>query len=317
MLRVAVLEAFDAAMQAVIRGHAGDGLELIFTASNSDTDRAVALATAEYAVVRGVRLDAALLDAASILRLLHQWGTGTDHLPVADALARGLVVARSPGRNAPTVADMTVGLMLACLRRIPQSDARLRAGGWADAALWSVGRDLTGARVGLLGYGAIAQLVARRLAGFDCEIAYTRASGPMPGVPGFRALDDLLGWADVVSLHLPLTPVTRNLLSADRLALMRPGSVLINTARGGVVDEDALTAALHSGHLAAAGIDAFSAEPLPMDAALLSAPNTVLSPHVAGRTADNLRRMVQHWAANIRIHAEGGQIDPGDLVTSA
>jgi phosphoglycerate dehydrogenase-like enzyme len=315
MPRVAVLEAFDAAMQAVIRGHAGDGLELIFTASNADADRAAALATADYAVVRGVLMAPALLDAAPNLRMLHQWGTGTDHLPVAAALARGILLARSPGRNAPTVADLTLGLMLACLRRIPQSDARLRAGGWADEDLWTTGRDLTGAKVGLVGYGAIAQQVARRLAGFDCDIGYTRASGPMAGVPGFRALDDLLGWADIVSLHLPLTPATRNLLSAERLARMRPGAILINTARGGVVDEAALAACLQSGHLAAAGIDAFSAEPLPPDAALLSAPNTVLSPHVAGRTADNLRRMVQHWAANIRTHAAGGQIDPGDLVT--
>lgn len=316
MVRVAVLEAFDTAMKAVIRGHVGDDLDLVFTASNSDADRAQALAKANYAVVRGVRMAPSLLDAAPQLRLLHQWGTGTDYMPVAAALARGVMVARSPGRNAPTIADMTVGLMLACLRRIPQSDARLRAGDWADEALWATGRDLTGARVGLIGYGAIAQLVARRLQGFDCDIGYTRASGPLAGVAGYRALDDVLAWADVISLHLPLTPDTRNLLSAARLAQMRPGAVLINTARGGIVDEAALAGCLHSGHIAAAGIDAFEAEPLAADAPILSAPNTVLSPHIAGRTRDNLRRMVQHWAGNIRIHAAGGQIDPGDLVTA-
>lgn len=317
MPRVAVLEAFDSAMQQVIRGHAGPDLTLIFPASNTDADRAAALAMADYAVVRGVRMAEGLLEAGPSLRLLHQWGTGTDHLPVAAALAKGLVVARSPGRNAPSVADLTVGLMLSCLRRIPQSDLRLRAGNWADETLWSEGRDLTGARVGLLGYGAIASQVARRLTGFDCDIGYTRASGPVAGVAGYRALDDLLAWADVISLHLPLTPETQNLLSTERLAQMRPGAVLINTARGGLVDEVALTACLHSGHIAAAGLDAFHAEPLPPDAPLLTAPNTVLSPHVAGRTRDNLRRMVQHWAGNIRIHAAGGQIDPADLVMRA
>ncbi len=316
MVRVAVLEAFDTAMKAVIRGHVGNDLDLVFTASNSDADRAEALAKVDYAVVRGVRMAPALLDAAPRLRLLHQWGTGTDYMPVAAALARGVIVARSPGRNAPTIADMTVGLMLACLRRIPQSDARLRAGGWADEALWTTGRDLTGARVGLIGYGAIAQLVARRLAGFDCEIGYTRPSGPLAGVAGFRGLDELLEWADVISLHLPLTPFTSDLLSAARLAQMRPGAVLINTARGGIVDEAALADCLHAGHIAAAGIDAFEAEPLAADAPILTAPNTVLSPHIAGRTRDNLRRMVQHWAGNIRIHAAGGQIDSGDLVTA-
>lgn len=312
---VAVLEAFDGPMQATIRAHAGDGVTLVFAASNTDADRVAALADADYAVVRGVRMAPALLDHAPRLRLLHQWGTGTDFLPVAQALARGVVVARSPGRNAPTIADLTIGLMLACLRGIPRSDTRVRAGQWADEGQWVTGRDLTGARVGLVGYGAIAQGVARRLSGFDCAVVYTRQSGPMDGAPGHLPLAALLASVDVLSLHVPLTPATRSMIGAAELALMQRGAVLINTARGGIVDEAALAAALTSGQIGAAGIDAFDTEPMTADNPLLSAPNTVLSPHVAGRTRDNLRRMVQHWAANIRAHAAGQALDPGDLVT--
>lgn len=312
--RVAVLEAFHPAMQETVRALAGPDLALAFPATNGEDDRAAALEGARYAVVRGVRMPARLLDRAPGLRLLHQWGTGTDHLPVAEAQARGILVARSPGRNAPTVADMTIGLMLACLRRIPQSDARVRAGLWADEALWEEGRDLTGATVGLAGFGAIAQLVMRRLRGFDARVLYTRAGGPLPDVPGFAPLDEMLPQLDVLSLHLPLTDATRGLIGAERLARLPRGAALVNTARGGIVDEEALVRVLEDGHLAAAGLDAFETEPLTPDSPLLRAPNCVLSPHAAGRTRDNLARMVRHWAGNIRAHAAGQPLDPGDLV---
>lgn len=314
MARIAVLEFFEAPMQAVIRNLAGPDHDLVFPASNDLADRTAALQGAHYAVVRGVRMPETLLGAAPQLALLHQWGTGTDHLPVAAARARGIVVARSPGRNAPSVADMTIALMLACLRRIPSSDARLRAGHWADEALWHEGRDLSGARVGLVGFGAIAAQVARRLVGFDCTICYTRLRGPVDGVHGFKPLEALISGSDILSLHLPLTDATRGLISAERIAAMPRGAVLINTSRGGLVDESALAQALVAGHLSSTGIDAFAEEPVSMTSPLLAAPNAVLSPHVAGRTRDNLARMVRHWAENIRKHAADLPLDDGDLV---
>lgn len=310
MPRVALLEHFGEEVRPRLQALAGDDLDLVHCASNSFEDRAAILRDADYAVVRSVKMPAELLDAAPKLRLIHQWGTGTDGIPVAEARARGITVARSPGKNAPSVADLTVGLMLAALRRLCVGDARIRAGDWAEPDLYETGRDLTGARVGLVGYGAIAQAVEKRLAGFDCEVIHSRASGGAGSVP----FDDMIGRVDILSLHAPATPETRHLINADTIARMRRGTVLINTARGELVDEDALAAALNSGQIGAAGIDAFAVEPLPANSPLRDAPNTVFSAHSGGRTRDNFARIIRHWSGNIRAHAAGQALDPSDLV---
>lgn len=307
MARVALLEHFAEDVRPRLRAIAGEDLELVFCASDSIADRGAALSDAEYAVVRAVRMPAELLDAAPRLQLIHQWGTGTDGIPVAEAHARGIQIARSPGRNAPSVADLTLGLMLACLRRICVGDARIRQGEWAEPDLYEIGRDLTGARIGLIGYGAIARAVEQRLRGFDCEVLHSRAGGGMP-------IDQMIPQVDILSLHAPATAATRHMINAGLIARMRPGTVLINTARGELVDEAALAGALHSGQIGAAGLDAFAIEPLPMDSPLRNAPNTVFSAHSGGRTRDNFARIVRHWAGNIRAHAAGLSLDPGDLV---
>lgn len=311
---VALLEAFDASLQAQILEIVGDDLDLVFVADNAMESRRAALNGAEYAVVRTIPLEPELLDHAPRLKLIHQWGTGVDGIPLAAARSRRIVVARSPGVNAPSVADLTVGLMLAARRRIPQGDARLRDGSWAEPNLYEIGQDLCGSRVGLVGFGAIGKEIMRRLSGFDCDIRYTRSSGPDPAIPGYMGLDDLVRWAEILSLHLPLTDETRNLIGPDRLARMPRGACLVNTARGGIVDEAALALALSSGHLGAAAIDAYSQEPPLPDNPLLSAPNTVLSAHSGGRTRGNLARLVRHWSGNIRTHHGDGRIDPACLV---
>ena len=313
--RVAVLEPFSDETQARIRSVAGAELDIVFTAAADPAAMARALAGAEAAVVRAVRMPAALLDAAPGLRLIHQWGTGTDGIPLAAARARGIVVARSPGVNAPSLADLALGLMLACLRRIPAGDQRIRQGLWVEPDLYQTGRDLTGARVGLLGYGAIAAAVAKRLAGFECDVVYHRPSGPVAGVPGFVPLETLIGDVDVLSLHAPSTPATRRIIDAARIAAMRPGTVLINTARGDLVDEAALAAGLRSGQVGAAGLDVFDPEPLAMESPLRDAPNTVFSAHAGGRTRENFDRIVRHWSGNIRRLVSGAGIDPACLVT--
>ncbi len=307
--RVAMLERFAPDVHPRLRDLA-EGLDLVFCASDSAEDRRAALSGAEYAVVRAVRMEEALLDHTPHLKLIHQWGTGTDGIPVAAARSRGVTVARCPGVNAPSVADLTIGLMLACLRRIPAGDARIRAGLWAAPDLYETGRDLTGARVGLIGFGAIGQAVAARLSGFDCEVLHHRASGG----PGSTALDDVIASADVLSLHLPATAATRHLINADRIARMKPGAVLINTARGELVDENALCAALHAGQIGGAGLDVFEHEPLAATSPLREAPNVVFSAHSGGRTRDNFARVVRYWARNIRLHAAGEAISAGDLV---
>ena len=315
-LRVAILEAFGPVMQTRIQDIVGPDFDLIFPASNSEEDRITALANVRYAVVRAVKMPASMLDAAPDLALLHQWGTGTDGLPVPEALAKGLTVASSPGKNAASVADHTVGLMLSVMKRICVGDARVRAGDWLEPGIYEKGRDLNGATVGLVGFGAIAQCVARRLSGFDCQVLYTRRSGALEGQAGHVSFDELITRSDVVSLHAPLTEATRHLINEDTLARMKKGAFLVNTARGGVVDQDALLRALEVGHIAGAALDVFDPEPLPLDHPLRSAPNTVLTPHMSGGTQDNLARIVGHWAQNVRKHAEGAALDQGDLVTA-
>jgi phosphoglycerate dehydrogenase-like enzyme len=312
---VAVLEPFDAAMQAKVREIVGDGLTLVFPKSAELSDLIEAVQQAEFAVVRAIKMPASLLDHARQLRAIHQWGTGTDGLPIAAAKARGILLARSPGKNAPSVADLTLGLMLATLRRIVVADQRIRAGLWLEPNIYDIGRDLTGSCVGLVGFGAIGQAVAKRLAGFDCTVLYTRASGPLQGAAfEFVALEDMLDRCDIISLHLPLTDTTRHIFDRAKLGRMRKGAVLINTSRGGLVDQIALGDLLEIGHLGGAGIDAFDSEPMPIEAPLRQAPNTVFTPHCGGGTRDNLIRIVRHWSENLHKIAAGRPLDPLDVV---
>ncbi|MCR8725662.1 2-hydroxyacid dehydrogenase [Frigidibacter sp. ROC022] len=316
MPRVAVLETVDDALAAAVRAAAGPDLDLRSAAGLDAEGLAAALKGATYAVVRGARLTPELLDGAPDIRMIHAWGTGLNCIPLEAAQARGITVARSPGLNAPSVADLTLGLMLAVLRRIPAADARLRQGTWKMDALWEGARDLSELRVGLVGVGAIGQAVARRLRGFGCDIAYTRPSGPLDGQPGWLPLEGLLESVDILSLHLPLNAATRQLLGAAEFARMRRGAVLINTSRGGLVDQAAMIEALVSGQLGGLGLDVFDPEPPAPDNPLLSLPNTVLTPHVGGRTEDNLTRMVGNWARNIRAHHAGQPIPASDIVFS-
>ena len=187
---------------------------------------------------------------------------------------------------------------------------RIRAGGWAEPDLYQTGQDLTGKTVGIVGYGAIAKQVEKRLQGFDCTVIHSRSSN----APGSTPLPELLATSDLVVLLCPATPETRHLLNAQTLATMKPGAVVINPGRGELIDEQALVDALNSGHISAAALDAFDPEPLRMDAPILSAPNTVLSAHSGGRCRDNFARIVRHWSSNIRAHAAGEAINPAFLV---
>ena len=311
---VAVLEPMSTDMQAFVR-QICPKLELRFPASSNPDDFAVIVADAPYIVTRGIRFPASLLQQAKAVRLIHQWGTGIDGIPLVEAKCRGIVVARSPGVNAPTVADMTIGLMLATLRRIPQLHLTMRAGQWEMKDLWKHAFDLSSATVGLIGFGAIGQQVAARLQGFGCEIMYTKPSGPVAGSSfRFKDMESLLTECNVISLHLPLTSDTHHLIGPEQLALMKPGSVLINTARGALVDERALITALKSEQLAGAGLDVFETEPVTADNSLLGLDSVVTLPHVSGLTRDNLVRMVSHWAANIEAFDEGRPINSDCLV---
>ncbi|MDA2891406.1 2-hydroxyacid dehydrogenase [Mycolicibacterium sp. BiH015] len=238
-------------------------------------------------------------------RLVHKLGAGVNTIDVDAATARGIAVANMPGANAPSVAEGTLLLMLAALRRLPELDRATRAGeGWpSDPTLGETVRDIGGCTVGLIGYGNIAKQVERILVALGAKVLHTSTRDD--GEPGWRELSTLLADSDIVSLHLPLTDATRGLIGRDALALMKSDAILVNTSRGPIVDEAALVDALRSGGLAAAGLDVFSVEPVPADNPLLTLRNVVLTPHVTWYTADTMRRYLEFAVDNCERLRDG------------
>ncbi|OMC55960.1 hydroxyacid dehydrogenase [Mycobacterium sp. IS-836] len=250
-------------------------------------------------------LSGADLRRAPRLRLVHKLGAGVNTIDVETATKCGIAVANMPGANAPSVAEGTVLLMLAALRRLPALDHAVRRGaGWpADPELGETVRDIGGCTVGLVGYGNIAKRVGDIVTAMGATVLHTSTRDD--GRPGWRRLPELLAASDIVSLHLPLRADTVHLLDRDALARMKPDAVLVNTSRGAVVDEVALVDALRGGRLAAAGLDVFDAEPVGPDNPLLGLDNVVLTPHVTWYTADTMRRYLVEAVANCRRLRDG------------
>lgn len=250
-------------------------------------------------------LSAADLRCGRRLRLVHKFGVGINTVDVDEASRRGIAVANMPGANAASVAEATVLLMLAVQRRLlPLDTATRELRGWpTDPDLGEHCRDVGGCTVGLVGFGSIAQRVARIVAAMGATVLHTTTGDD--GMPGWRPLPELLATADIVSLHVPLTPATEGLIGRAALARMKPHAVLVNTARGPIVDEPALAEALASGRLAGAGLDVFDVEPVPADNPLLGLPNVVLSPHVSWYTADTMRRYLAAAMDNCRRLRDG------------
>jgi phosphoglycerate dehydrogenase-like enzyme len=247
-----------------------------------------------------------VMDAAPRLRLIQKIGVGVNTIDLAAAVARSIAVCNLPGSNAPAVAEMTLLLMLACLRRLPLLDAATRAGrGWAlDAAAQDEWGELGGRTVGLVGFGAIPRLLTPILLAFGCRVIHTCRTAS--GEPAWRTLPALLAESDIVSLHVPLTDATAGLIDAAALARMRPGAILVNTARGGLVDQNALVEALESGRLGAAGLDVFAHEPVgPEEARLLGLDRVVACPHVAWLTSGTWERSLNRAVENCRRLASG------------
>lgn len=239
------------------------------------------------------------------LRLIQKIGIGVNTIALDAAKARGIAVCNMPGTNSRAVAEMTLLLMLACLRRLPLLDRATRTGrGWQLAPdLQDSYGELAGRTVGLVGYGAVPQLLAPILAAMGATVLYT-ATAPK-AADGYRPLDALLAEADIVSLHAPLTPATERMIGAAQIARMRPGAILVNTARGGLVDPAALAAALQSGQLGAAGLDVFAVEPAGADDPLLALDNVVVTPHLAWLTTGTLNRSLAVAVENCRRLAAG------------
>ncbi len=230
------------------------------------------------------RIDAALLEACPRLRALSSCSVGLDHVDLAAATERGIPVGFTPGVLVETTADLAFALLLAAARRIPEADRFVREGHWTPERRWEpdmlLGRDVHGETLGVIGLGAIGRAVARRARGFGMRVlGWSRSNRPVDGVERVP-LETLLETAPFQTVHVALAPETRGLLDERAIARMPRGAVLVNTARGGIVDEAALARALHEGRLAAAALDVFAQEPLDPESPLLAAPNLVLAPHI-------------------------------------
>jgi phosphoglycerate dehydrogenase-like enzyme len=262
--------------------------------------------------------DRAVLEGAPDLRVIARVGVGLDGIDLEAASALGVAVTITPGLNTETVADHALALMLAATRRVVEHDAGVRRGQWrrvGPMAPW----DLHGRTVGVVGYGSIGRAVARRLAGFEVRILVCDPEREQADGLELTSVEDLLARSDLISLHCPLTPATRGLIGARALGLMRPGAILVNTSRGGLVDEEALLGALSSGRLRAAGLDVFAAEP-PPSPRLRALPNVVLSPHIGGVSVDSnanmTRQAVRSALAVLRGEAPEGLVNPDALLAA-
>ena len=264
-------------------------------------------------------IDAALLaQAGDRLRLIANYGAGVDHIDVAAARARGILVSNTPGVMTEDTADMAMALILAVSRRIPEGLALMQSGewrGWAPTAM--LGGRLAGRRLGILGMGRIGQAVARRARAFGMQVHYHNRKRLRPEVEAqteatyWESLDQMVARVDVLSINCPHTPSTYHLLNARRLKLMKPSAVIVNTSRGEVIDENALTRGLRSGEIAGAGLDVYE-RGAEINPRLRELPNVVLLPHMGSATVEGRVEMGEKVIINIRTFADGHR--PPDLV---
>ena len=254
--------------------------------------------------IPATRVDAALLQRFSRLRAIFSDGTGVwDFVDVSAATGHRIAVCNVRDYAADALAEFTFGLILAVMRGIAAADRSVRAGEWERLA--SRGQELKGCTLGVIGFGGTGRRVAQLGEAFGMQVlAYTRNPSP-ERFPSFVSLHRLLVAADVVTLHLPLQPETHHLLGVAELALLKPTAVLINTARGGLVDQAALVEALRSGRLAGAGLDVLEAEPLPAGDVLRTLANVVLTPHIASQSTQAAHRAVSMALDNVRAFAAG------------
>lgn len=259
-------------------------------------------------LLRSARMDREQIEAAPRLRIIARHGAGYDTVDVAAAREHGVAVTVTADANAVSVAEHAFALILAVVRRVAAADAGVRQGSWDQARRAAVGLELDGKTLGLVGFGRIGQRVARMAAAFDMTVLATdpAADAAVARELGVRPapLPELLAASDVVSLHVPLLPATRGLIDARALAGVRPGAVLVNTSRGGLVDEAALVDALDRGLLSGAGLDVFEEEPLPAGSPLLRA-DVTLTPHCGGQTVEAMRRVGLQAADSVVACARG------------
>lgn len=276
-----------------------------------------AIAEVEAVIAGTDPFSAALLDTAGALRIIARTGAGYDSVDLSGAARNGVTVCNTPGANRQSVAELAIGLMLSSARHIPRAAADVLAGEWTQRS----GRELAGATLGVIGFGAIGKEVASIATAFGmrvlvCDPALDESFAAKLGVQS-RPLPELLAESDFVTLHIALTPQTHHLIDRDALAVMKPSAYLINTSRGGVVDERALAEALRGEKLAGAALDVLEQEPLTADNPLRGTPNLLVTPHIAGATAEARARSSRLAATQVIDFLDGRPIAHPVAIPSA
>ena len=266
-------------------------------------------------IVRQGRVDEAIIAASPRLKVIAKHGVGVDNIDLQAAAARDIPVIRAMGSNSRAVAEHAIALALTLLKDIPRLDAAVKAGTWPKPSF--IGRDIIGTVIGLVGFGSIGQHVARMAQGLGMTVLlhdpHARAAITQFGGDCERDLDSLIAEADIVSLHCPLTNATRDLLDARRFGLMKPNSLVVNTARGALINEAALAAALLEGRIAGAALDSFAVEPPAPDSPLWALPNLIATPHIAGVTAGSAKTMAEIAARHVIAVLDGEEPDAASL----
>ena len=301
MPRVLICDKLESAGLDILKAA---GIELDNRPGLKGPDLAAALRAADAAIVRsGTRLTGDLLDSPGKLRCVVRAGVGVDNIDVLAATRSGVIVMNTPSGNTVSAAEHTIALLLAVARHVPAADASMKAGKWDRSKF--LGTQVAGKTLGVIGLGRIGREVARRAVGLDMKVVgfdplVTPEKAAEFGIKAVASKDELLRKCDFVTLHIPLLPDTRDFIGARELALLPKGARLLNVARGGIVNEQALADALASGQLAGAGLDVFEAEPIPADNPLLKAPNVVLTPHLGASTVE-AQEAVAVEAANLLV----------------
>ena len=314
--RVLYLSHAGADVYALIRAAAGLRFEVVTLTQDDDDERCRRIVDCEAVICAAKRLTKRHLDAGDKLKVVHHQGVGwQDTTDWQEIKRRGLPLALTPQGTTIGVAEHTVLLMLAAAKRLTFVDAELRQGRWHVNALRGVSREMHGKTVGYVGMGRIAQAVAERLKSFGCAGIYTdlavRLTKAEEGALGLRAgtFDEVLAAADILSFHVPLTDNTRGLLDRSALSRLKRGAIVVNTARGGIIDEAALADALKSGQVLAAGLDVFEQEPPDLTSPLLTLPNVVLTPHISAGTQDAMSQKMDALFHNLERFFRTGRLD--------
>ena len=319
---VACLDVWAPAVQDLVRRTAPSELDLHFARTYEWDEQIALVEQAEFLLPGWAEVTAPMLARARKLKMIQKWGIGVDRIDVQAVRQLGIPLAITAGSNAGPVAELAIALMLAVYRRLPYVNHAIREGQWPKAEMRESCFQIAGKTVGIVGFGAIGRMLAYRLRGFDAKVIYFdthRANDATEKELSatYMALDELLAISDIVSLHAPFTPETFKMINAESIATMRDGVVLINTARGELVDEQALYQALTSGKLRGAGLDAFDPEPPLPSNPLLSLDQVVVTPHAGGGVFDNVENVARHSLGNIMRHLRGEALRPADIVVPA